>query len=237
MSSMFIALLLWLICKWENEFNESDNERWIILIFFITGLSVGVHMMCMLTVPAICLIYYSRKYTFTWKSFIIANLVTLVILGLVFKGVFPFIMTMFAKSEITFVNGFGLPFNSGTIFAFLVLAGLSYLAINYARKKKNSIFQTIALSLVYMIIGFSCWMVIPIRAMANPAINLNDPDNAIGMLDYYNRVQYGDWPTSYGENYTAYLDYNGMEKMKTEVIKQRKLVIFMRKMIKPDAMF
>ena len=88
-----------------------------------------------------------------------------------------------------------------------------------------------------MIIGFSCWMVIPIRAMANPAINLNDPDNAIGMLDYYNRVQYGDWPTSYGENYTAYLDYNGMEKMKTEVIKQRKLVIFMRKMIKPDAMF
>lgn len=141
MSSMFIALLLWLICKWENEFNESDNERWIILIFFITGLSVGVHMMCMLTVPAICLIYYSRKYTFTWKSFIIANLVTLVILGLVFKGVFPFIMTMFAKSEITFVNGFGLPFNSGTIFAFLVLAGLSYLAINYARKKKNSIFR------------------------------------------------------------------------------------------------
>ncbi|MDV3558856.1 glycosyltransferase [Elizabethkingia anophelis] len=222
MSSMFIALLLWLICKWENEFNESDNERWIILIFFITGLSVGVHMMCMLTVPAICLIYYSRKYTFTWKSFIIANLVTLVILGLVFKGVFPFIMTMFAKSEITFVNGFGLPFNSGTIFAFLVLAGLSYLAINYARKKKNSIFQTIALSLVYMIIGFSCWMVIPIRAMANPAINLNDPDNAIGMLDYYNRVQYGDWPTSYGENYTAYLDYNGMEKNEDGSYKTKK---------------
>lgn len=212
MSSMFIALLLWLICKWENEFNESDNERWIILIFFVTGLSVGVHMMCMLAVPAICLIYYSRKYTFTWKSFIIANVVTLVILGLVFKGVFPFIMAMFAKSEIAFVNGFGLPFNSGTIFAFVVLAGLSYLAISYARKKKNSVFQTIALSLVYMIIGFSCWMVIPIRAMANPAINLNDPDNAIGMLDYYNRVQYGDWPTSYGENYTAYLDYNGMEK-------------------------
>ncbi|NAW51880.1 DUF2723 domain-containing protein [Elizabethkingia argentiflava] len=212
MSSMFIALLLWLICKWENEFNEHGNERWIILIFFITGLSVGVHMMCMLTVPAICLIYYARKYSFSWKSFFIANVVTLFILGMVFKGIFPFIMTIFAKCEIAFVNGFGLPFHSGTIFAFLVLVALCYFAINYARKKRSNILQTIVLSIIYMIIGFSCWMVIPIRAVANTSINLNDPDNAIGMLDYYNRVQYGDWPTSYGENYTAYLDYNGIDK-------------------------
>lgn len=212
MATMFIALLLWLITKWENEYHDNGNERWIILTFFIVGLSVGVHMMCMLALPAACFVYYARNYTFTWKNFIIANLVTLVILGIVFKGIFPLIMTLFGKSEIFFVNGLGLPFHSGTIFAFAILILICYLVINYSRKIGKSLYQTIVLSLVYMIIGFSCWMVIPIRANANAPMNLNDPDNAIGMLDYYNRVQYGDWPTMYGQNYTAYLDYNGILK-------------------------
>lgn len=212
MASMFIAMIVWLITKWENEYQDPANERWIILIFFITGLSVGVHMMCMLAIPAVCLIYYARNYTFAWKSFIYANLVTLLILAIVFKGIFPLIMTLFGKTEIFFVNGLGLPFHSGTIAAFIILVAICFFGIKYARKTKKNIFQTIALSFVFMIIGFSCWMVIPIRANANPPMNLNNPDTAIGMLDYYNRVQYGDWPTSYGQNYTAYLDYNGMLK-------------------------
>ncbi|MBV2165473.1 MAG: DUF2723 domain-containing protein [Kaistella sp.] len=212
MATMFIALLLWLITKWENEYHDSDNERWIILIFFVTGLSVGVHMMCMLAIPAVCLIYYARNYTFTWKSFLWANVFTLIILGIVFKGIFPLIMTLFGKMEIFAVNGIGLPFHSGTIIAFILLIAFCYFAINYAKKSRKSIYQTAALSVVYMMIGFSCWMVIPIRAIANPPMNLNNPDNAIGMLDYYNREQYGDWPTFYGQNYTAYLDANGIQK-------------------------
>ncbi|SFH84083.1 glycosyltransferase family 117 protein [Halpernia frigidisoli] len=222
MASLFIALILWLITKWENEFHDDDNERWIILIFFIVGLSVGVHMMCMLVIPAVCLIYYARNYTFSWKSFLIANFVTLIILALVFKGVFPFVMAMFGKLEIFFVNGLGLPFHSGTILGFLILIGLSYLIIRISRKSSKRIYQTISLSLVYMIIGFSCWMVIPIRANANPPMNLNNPDNAIGMLDYYNRAQYGDWPTSYGQNYTAYLDPNGIQKNEDGSFKTKK---------------
>jgi hypothetical protein len=212
MASMFIALLVWLITKWENEHNAVDNERWIILIFFIIGLSVGVHMMCMLSIPAICLVYYARNYKFTWKNFIWANLITLGILIIVFKIIFPLIMTMFGKLEIFFVNGLGLPFHSGTIAAFILMIVICYLLIKYARRSKKNVFQTVALSIVYMIIGFSCWMVIPIRANANPPMNLNDPDTAIGMLDYYNRAQYGDWPTIYGQNYTAFLDANGIEK-------------------------
>ena len=212
MASMFIALLVWLITKWENEYHEKDNERWLILIFFITGLSVGVHMMCMLAIPAVCLIYYARNYEFTWKSFLIGNAVTLGILIVVFKLIFPIIMSLFGKSEIFFVNGIGLPFHSGTIVAFIILFLLMYFALKYARKSGSKIFQTIALSVIYMIIGFSCWLVIPIRANANPPMNLNDPDNAIGMLDYYNREQYGDWPTIYGQNYTAYLDNSGIQK-------------------------
>ncbi|WP_295203887.1 DUF2723 domain-containing protein [uncultured Chryseobacterium sp.] len=212
MASMFIALLVWLITKWENEYKEPGNERWIILIFFILGLSVGVHMMCMLALPAVCLVYYARNYTFTWKNFIWANVITLVILAFVFKIIFPLIMTMFGKLEIFFVNGLGLPFHSGTIAAFVLTVVLCYLLLKYARKIQKKIYQTAALSIVFMLIGFSCWMVIPIRANANPPMNLNDPDTAIGMLDYYNRVQYGDWPTFYGQNYTAFLDANGIEK-------------------------
>ncbi|SHL71841.1 glycosyltransferase family 117 protein [Chryseobacterium polytrichastri] len=212
MASMFIALLVWLITKWENEYTAVDNERWIILIFFILGLSVGVHMMCMLAIPAVCLVYYARNYKFTWKNFIYANLITLGILIIVFKIIFPLIMSMFGKLEIFFVNGLGLPFHSGTIVGFIVMVAICYFMIKYARRAKKHIFQTVALSVVYMMIGFSCWMVIPIRANANTPMNLNDPDTAIGMLDYYNRVQYGDWPTIYGQNYTAFLDANGIEK-------------------------
>lgn len=212
MASMFIALLIWLITKWENEYQAADNERWIILIFFVLGLSVGVHMMCMLAIPAVCLVYYARKYTFTWKNFILANVITLVILAIVFKGIFPLIMTLFGKLEIFFVNGLGLPFHSGTIAGFILMIAICYFLISYSQKMKKNLYQTIALSVVFMMIGFSCWMVIPIRANANPPMNLNDPDNAIGMLDYYNREQYGDWPTIYGQNYTAFLTSDGIEK-------------------------
>ncbi|WP_332454227.1 DUF2723 domain-containing protein [Chryseobacterium aquaticum] len=212
MASLFIAILVWLITKWENEYKESDNERWIILIFFVVGLSVGVHMMCMLAIPAICLVYYARNYEFTWKNFLWANAITLGILIIVFKIIFPVIMSLFGKLEIFFVNGIGLPFHSGTIAGFIILVAICYFILKYARQAKKNIYQTIALSVVYMMIGFSCWMVIPIRANANPPMNLNDPDTAIGMLDYYNREQYGDWPTIYGQNYTAFLDNSGIEK-------------------------
>lgn len=212
MASMFIALLVWLITKWENEYHTEGNQRWIILIFFVLGLSVGVHMMCMLALPAICLIYYARNYEFSWKSFAWANVITLLILAFVFKIIFPVIMTIFGKMEIFFVNGIGMPFHSGTVAAFLLLGILAYFGLKYTAKSSKKIYQTAMLSLVFMIIGFSCWLVIPIRANANPPMNLNNPDNAIGMLDYYNREQYGDWPTFYGQNYTAYLDASGIEK-------------------------
>lgn len=212
MASMFIALLLWLIVKWEREFDTPHHQRWLILISFIIGLSVGVHMMCMLAIPAICLIFYAKKYEFSWRSFLIANGVTLLILALVFKFIFPLIMSLFGKTEIFAVNGLGLPFNSGTAIAFIILVMLCLIGLKAAIQSKKSLNQTIALSVIFMIIGFSCWLVIPIRANANPPMNLNNPNTAIGMLDYYNREQYGDWPTIYGQNYTAQLDNYGIER-------------------------
>lgn len=221
MASLFIALILWLITRWESQYGEKGNERWLILIAFTIGLSVGVHMMAMLVIPAVCLIYYARNYEFSWKSFLYANLITLGVLIFVFKLIFPAVMSLFGKIEIFAVNGLGLPFHSGTLIAFLLLAAAGYLVIKNSRKK-SSLIQTSALSVVFMIIGFSCWLVIPIRANANPPMNLNNPDNAIGMLDYYNRVQYGDWPLFKGQNYTQALDFDGIAKNEDGSYKQNK---------------
>ena len=166
-----------------------------------------------------------QEITSLRKNFIWANLITLGILIIVFKIIFPLIMTMFGRLEIFFVNGLGLPFHSGTIAAFVLMVAICYFLIKYAKSKRN-IYQTAALSVVFMMIGFSCWMVIPIRANANPPMNLNDPDTAIGMLDYYNREQYGDWPTIYGQNYTAFLDANGIEKNEDGSFKTQKPEIY-----------
>lgn len=222
MASLFIALVLWLILKWENEASESYSDRWLILIAFVVGLGVGVHMMTMLVIPAVCLIYYARNYSFTWKSFLWANLITLGVLIFVFKIIFPLVMSFFGKVEIFAVNGIGLPFHSGTLLAFLLLIAGAYFALKYAKKSGKRILNAAVLSVVFMLIGFSCWLVIPIRANANPPMNLNNPDNAIGMLDYYNRVQYGDWPIFKGENYTHALDFDGMVKNEDGSYKQIK---------------
>jgi hypothetical protein len=211
MASLFTAILLWLICKWENRANQPDSNKWLLLISFVIGLSIGVHLMVILALPAVCFLYYAKKYQFTPKSFAIANGITLLILILVFKIIFPLVMTYFGKMEIFFVNEIGLPFNSGTVIAAIVLVGFFYLTIDYTQKNGYGLANSIVLSVLFMLIGFSCWLMIPIRANANPPMNLNDPDNAIGLLDYYNREQYGDWPTIYGTNYTAYLDPNGIE--------------------------
>lgn len=209
-ASCFTALLLWLICKWENDFDNSRSNRWLVLISLIIGLSVGVHLMVILVIPTLGYIYYTKKYKFTWKNFIIASLIIGGVFLLVFKIIFPLTMTFFGKSEIFFVNDLQMPFNSGSIFAFIVIVAIFYFSLKYTIKKGYTTANTVILSILFMLIGFSSWVVLPIRANANPPINLNDPDNAIGMLDYYNRAQYGDWPVFYGPNYTAYLDNNGI---------------------------
>ncbi len=209
-ASCFTALLLWLICKWENDFDSPRSDKWLVLISLLIGLSVGVHLMVILVVPTLGYIYYVKKYKFTWKNFIIASLIIGGVFLFVFKIIFPVTMAFFGKSEIFFVNDLQMPFNTGSIFAFLVIIAVFYFALKYTTKKNYATANTVVLAILFMLIGFSSWMVLPIRANANTPINLNDPDNAIGMLDYYNRAQYGDWPVFYGANYTAYLDPKGI---------------------------
>jgi len=210
MASVFTALLVWLGCKWEEEKDEKRENKWLLLISLVIGLGTGVHLMVILAIPVACYLYYAKHYKFTVKNFIIANILTAVFLGFVFKVLFETVMTFFGNTEVFVVNNFGLPFNSGTFVAGIILAAVFYFVLRISTQKNWKLVNTMTLSLLFMLIGFSAWMMIPIRANANPHMNLNDPDTALGMLDYFNRTQYGDWPTVYGKTYVADIAEDGI---------------------------
>ena len=212
MSSFFTAIIVWLITKWDAVADTERGNKWLVVIALFIGLSIGVHLMAILAVPLICYVYYARKYKFTVKSFIIANIITVAILAFTFKIIFPLTMTFFGKTEIYVVNNLGMPFHSGSIIASIILIGFLYGVFKLSKKYASALVNTIAWCVTFMLVGFSCWLVIPIRANANPHMNLNDPDTALGVLDYFNREQYGSWPVMYGPAYTAHIANDGINK-------------------------
>lgn len=212
MASLFIALLLWAGLKWNKEMHEPRGNRWLLLIALLTGLSFGVHFMALLTIPSIGLIYYFKNYkTITAKNFIIANIAIVVLLLFVFMFLMPYTLALFAKTEIFMVNSMGLPFNSGTIIMFLLIAALFWGGLRYTRRRQMVLQNTLLLCLMFVFTGFSTWMMLPIRANANVVINEYNPADATSVLGYYNREQYGEQKTFYGPMYTekyAGLDIN-----------------------------
>ncbi|RLZ12389.1 glycosyltransferase family 117 protein [Faecalibacter macacae] len=212
MSSFFTAVIVWLITKWDPVADTERGNKWLVVIALFIGLSIGVHLMAILAVPLVCYVYYARKHKFTVKSFIIANIITVAILAFTFKIIFPVTMTFFGKTEIYVVNNLGMPFHSGSIIASIILIGFLYGVFKLSKKYGSALVNTIAWCVTFMLVGFSCWLVIPIRANANPHMNLNDPDTALGVLDYFNREQYGSWPVMYGPVYTAHIANDGINK-------------------------
>lgn len=210
MATLIMAVLFWLALRWEQDMENPRGNRWLILIAFVIGLSFGVHFMGLLTIPAIGLIYYFKNYkTVTIKNFIIANVVSVGVLLFVFKLLAPNILKIFSISEIFFVNSIGLPFNSGSIIAGIILVAIIFYALKYTRKKQYIHLNTGILCLTFVIIGFSTWLMLPIRANANVVINENNPSSARELLAYYNLEQYPETHLFYGPQFTdmyAYLD-------------------------------
>jgi len=158
-SSFFTAVVFWAILKWEDVADEKYSNRWIILIAFLMGLSIGVHLLNLLTLPAIVLVYYFRKYEFTWKGFVISLGISVLMLSLLMWGIMPGVVTISSKLDLLFVNRFGLPPNSGMIFHFILLIVFFILAvrstISSSDSVKNTVFATGALLLtgVWLISG------------------------------------------------------------------------------------
>ncbi len=203
MATLFIALLFWLGLRWEQDMYTPRGNKWLLIISLVIGLSFGVHFMALLTIPSIGLLYYFKHYkTITVKSFIIANIVVVSVLLFIFKLLLPLTMALFGKTEIYMVNNFGLPFDSGTIFVALLFIAFFYFGLKYTKQKGLIFYNTIILCILFILIGFSTWMMLPIRANANTVINENKPSDAAEVLAYYNREQYGVNPLFYGPQYT-----------------------------------
>ena len=211
MASLFIALLFWLGLKWEQEMGTPRGNRWLLIISLVIGLSFGVHFMALLAIPAIGMLYFFKHYKkVTIKNFLVANIVVVAVLLFIFKLLLPLSMAFFAKTEVFMVNNLGLPFDSGTLFVTLLLVVSFYFGLKYTHNKGLVNYNTLLLCILFILIGFSTWMMLPIRANANVVINENKPSDAREVLAYYNREQYGSNPLFYGPQYTE--AFAGLDK-------------------------
>ena len=211
MATLIMAVMFYLGLRWQNEMHTPKGNRWLILISFVVGLSFGVHFMGLLTIPAIGLLYYFKNYkTITLKNFIIANVAVVAILLFVFKLLAPNILRYFSALEIFFVNSVELPFNSGSIIAFILLVLAIYLGLKYTKSKGLVKLNTGLLCVTFIVIGFTTWLMLPIRANANVPVNENNPSSARELLAYYNLEQYPKTRLFYGPQFTD--QYAGLDE-------------------------
>ena len=203
MSSLFTAVVFWAMLKWEEQAEEPYAGRWLVFIALMMGLSIGVHLLNLLTIPAMGFIYYFRKCKVTkWGAFK-AFLISCVILAFILWGIIPFVPKIAAVVDLLFVNTFGLPVNSGAAVFFLLLLGACFYAAYRTYLKKKVLWNTISLCLGAILIGYSVFAVVIIRSAADTPTNENQPDNPYSLVRYLGREQYGSAPLLYGAAYTA----------------------------------
>lgn len=191
MASFIMALLLWMGLKWTDNLEDPRGNKWLVLICFVVGLTFGIQFMGFLAIPSIGLLYYFKRYqTTTVKNFLLANLAVIVALMLVYKFSLTYVLKLFGWSEVFFINSIGLPFNSGTIIMGLIFAAAFYFGLRYTRNNNYTKANTLVLCGMFLLLGFSSWLMLPIRANANVVINENNPSDARSLLAYYNREQY-----------------------------------------------
>lgn len=208
MSSFLTAITFWAILKWEECADTERHWRWILFIAYIIGLSIGVHLLNLLAIPAIVYVVYFKKYKFTWKGFFWSGVISVALVGFIQVLLIPAIVSLAGKFELFFVNTIGLPFNFGTIFYFVLIIALIVWGLYITAKNNRVILNTAILCFMFIMIGYSSFFMLVIRANANTPINENEPKDAISMLSYLKREQYGSWPIVYGAYYTGkYYDF------------------------------
>lgn len=209
MSAFFTSFVFWAILKWENMTEEQDRARWLILIAYMMGLSIGVHLLNLVAIPVLGLIvYFKYNEQVTRKGLIYTMLISAAIVLIILEGVIPGLPSMAGKIEIFFVNSLGLPFGSGVIFfALLVVGGLVY-GIYYSIKHNKYVLNTSLLALAFILIGYSSYSLAVIRSNYNPPIDENNPEEIISFVSYLKREQYGSRPLFKGPYYTADLIEN-----------------------------
>ena len=203
LSSLFTALVFWAILKWEARSDEPGNLRWIVLIAYLMGLSIGVHLLNLLAIPAIVAVYYFKRYDFKWPSFIGAMVLSLFLLLFVQYGLIQGFVKLAARFELAFVNKLGMPFNTGVVVYLLLVIGLIVGALWFSRKQGLWQLNVAALSIAMILVGYSTFALIVVRSAANPPMDENNPENLFALLAYLNREQYGDRPLGKGQYWNS----------------------------------
>ena len=252
MSSLFTAMTFWAILKWETVAGEPHSYRWLILIAYLIGISIGVHLLNLLAIPAVTFVFFYKNYKIPgWKGFALALGISFILVAIILYGVVPEIASLFANTELFFVNKLGMPFNSGTYFFMVLLASLLVLGLLYTNsdnklfpkiilglsailvilfmlesnsagsffgrllaaaavvgvfyfwRNRKALLNSVLIGFIFILIGYSSFFILVIRSNANPPIDENDPENAISLLSYLNREQYGSFPLIYGQYYNA----------------------------------
>jgi len=204
MSSLCTAVVFWAILKWEQHADEAGGDRWLILIAYVMGLSIGVHLLNLLAIPAIALVVYFRRTSkATSKGALTALLLGVVVLALILWGIIQFSVKFAAYFDLFFVNTLGFGFGSGVTFFLVLLIGGLIFGIWYSIKKVKPLLNIALLCTAFVLFGYSSFTMIMVRAKANPTLNNSDPENAFTFLSYLNREQYGDEPLMKGKFFDA----------------------------------
>ena len=204
MSSFFTAIVIWAVFKWERIEDPAAENRWLIFIAYLVGLSIGVHLLNLVTIPGLALVYYYKKYQkITFLGGLMAFIAGGLILVIINSGVIPGLPSLAGWFEIMFVNSLGLPFGSGTIFFVIIFLGALVYGIRYSHVKEKVLLNTGLLSLAFILIGYACYLMVLVRANYNPPINENNPDGTLSFVSYLKREQYGSRPLLFGPTFVA----------------------------------
>ena len=202
-SSLFTAVVFWAILKWENIADQKNANRWIILIAYLMGLSIGVHLLNLLAIPAIVFVYYFRKYEPSRKGILYSLGISVLLLAVILYVIIPGIVRVATIFELIAVNGIGLPYNTGVVLFLIVATGLIAWLILYSHRTRKVLLNTILVSCSVILIGYFSYGLILIRSIANPPMEQNDPETVFSLLYYLNREQYGQNPLFHGHYYNA----------------------------------
>jgi len=213
LSSFFTAIVFWAIVKWESAVTEENKvgitghftgaDRWLILIFYLMGLSIGVHLLNLLTIPAMVMIYYFKRYKTTNWGIFFAFIIGCAITGIIQKAVIQWTIKGAGVFDILFVNDFGLPFFSGFAFFFVLMGVLIYIALRIANKNNWNFLKLGLWSFTFMLLGYSSYFTTLIRSNADTAIDMYNVDNPVNLVGYLAREQYGEVPLVTGQDFTA----------------------------------
>ena len=209
MSSLVTALVFWAMTKWYDQADRPYANRWIVLISFLMGLSIGIHLLNLLAIPALVFMFYYRKREeghYTTKEYLLIFLLSVVILAVILFGIIPYLPKIAAYFDLFFVNALGLPFNSGAVFFMAALLGACFWGLFRTMDKGKVLANTALLCFTMIVIGFSLFSIVIIRSCAKTPTNEYQPDNPFTLVRYLGREQYGSNPLIYGQYFDAPYD-------------------------------